>query len=112
MRSRSPRKAANIYIFAAVRSFAPQLSPHVQRRADLGEGQHAALVKVAAEAEVPELEVAGGHDEDIAGLYVAVDDALVVHVTDGLAGLGEVRPHLLFEEVGLGLASPLRRACL
>ena len=53
-----------------------------------------------AEAEVGELDVALGVDENVVGLDVPVDEAHLVHAVDGTRQLGDVEPEMKFEVIG------------
>jgi hypothetical protein len=82
----------------------------VARRAAEGLEQ-AALLPLAHETEVAELDAALAVEQDVFELEVAVDDALVVHVTDSQAELAKDAPALdlgqaaLLDEVVKQLAS-------
>lgn len=76
------------------------LRSHVFRRTAEGKGQEIVCHVGSGEPEVCELDVAIGVYEDVLGLYVSVDDLVLVEVVDGEANLAEV-------ELGLVLGHAL-----
>ncbi len=83
-------------MFAAVASFLDDLGRHV-RRSPAVRGEF--LVFVVCEAEVDELDVAFVVDEHVRHFEVAVVDAFVVQVLDGLEQLDEDEECFLFGEL-------------